>query len=737
MSAAPPSRTMYNGSGNGPLSNVQEHEDNAGDGQRAPSRDYAEPLELPELPELDFGDTIMPSTLPPSYQAATAAAASPISPSPATTPMPQPQIPQHAAYTHRRVGSGASGRDQPPYAPVDYPSQLSYDYSDSPPPGDSRFSTHSSNSNDLSSDFSNMRLTSADPQPRAPAPSAYAGPYGQLAASGLPPRGRSVTGGSRPVQHGDPSASVYSLDTGMNAYAQPPVPQQRQMGYPGGGPPPSRVPTSGWPNQPQPYPPRGPGQAPASPNVNNPYYTAANDFVGLPPAQGMGGPFAGPGGVAGPGGPGPAPGPSRQPSMSTLVRTNTSRSTLSLSSISSAPRMPIESVGASSTRRRGGAAAIDVSKPPYTREFVEDYRNRMKVDPDPEAQFAFAKYLIEAAKKLGDEISSTDPRQGRKYRDSLLAESLRNVKKLAEGKEPYADAQFFLANLYGTGQLGLQVDHEKAYYLYLMASKLNHPAATYRAAVCCELGAGTKRDANRSVLFYRKAAALGDTAAMYKLALILLNGLMGHPRNPREALVWLRRAAAQADEDNPHALHELALLHERPNNGSGGVIPHDPIAAREYLTQAAQLGYAPAQFKLGSCHEFGTLGFPIDPRRSIAWYTRAAERGDAEAELALSGWYLTGSEGVLKQSDTEAYLWGRKAANKGLAKAEYAVGYYTEIGIGVKQDMELAKRWYMRAASQGNKRAMQRLAELNSNRNMKGSGKRPTRKDAEGECVVM
>lgn len=29
---------------------------------------------------------------------------------------------------------------------------------------------------------------------------------------------------------------------------------------------------------------------------------------------------------------------------------------------------------------------------------------------------------------------------------------------------------------------------------------------------------------------------------------------------------------------------------------------------------------------------------------------------------------------MLKQSDTEAYLWGRKAANKGLAKAEYAVG---------------------------------------------------------------
>ena len=50
-----------------------------------------------------------------------------------------------------------------------------------------------------------------------------------------------------------------------------------------------------------------------------------------------------------------------------------------------------------------------------------------------------------------------------------------------------------------------------------------------------------------------------------------------------------------------------------------------------------------------------------------------------QSELALSGWYLTGSEGVLQQSDTEAYLWARKAAQSGLAKAEYAMGYFTEV----------------------------------------------------------
>lgn len=35
----------------------------------------------------------------------------------------------------------------------------------------------------------------------------------------------------------------------------------------------------------------------------------------------------------------------------------------------------------------------------------------------------------------------------------------------------------------------------------------------------------------------------------------------------------------------------------------------------------------------------------------------------------------------------------------GLAKAEYALGYYTEVGIGVAANLDEAKRWYYKAAS--------------------------------------
>lgn len=36
---------------------------------------------------------------------------------------------------------------------------------------------------------------------------------------------------------------------------------------------------------------------------------------------------------------------------------------------------------------------------------------------------------------------------------------------------------------------------------------------------------------------------------------------------------------------------------------------------------------------------------------------------------------------MLPQSDTEAYLWALKSAEMGLAKAEYAVGYFTEVSF--------------------------------------------------------
>jgi TPR repeat protein len=336
---------------------------------------------------------------------------------------------------------------------------------------------------------------------------------------------------------------------------------------------------------------------------------------------------------------------------------------------------------------------------PVTIEELQRLQQQARANPsDQKAHLLLAKKLAEASTVLVGDNSRLDPKTKAKAKEKYVMDALKIVKKLVTGG--YSEAQFYLADCYGEGLLGLEVDPKEAFSLYHSAAKQGHAQSAYRVAVCCEIGqeegGGTKRDPFKAVQWYKRAAALGDTPAMYKMGMINLKGLLGQPRNPREGVSWLKRAAERADEENPHALHELALMYQ--NAGGNDIIIRDEQYASQLFHQAAELGYKFSQFRLGTAYEYGMLGCPVDNRTSIIWYTRAAAQGEHQSELALSGWYLTGSEGILQQNDTEAYLWARKAATAGLAKAEYAMGYFTEVGIGAAANLDDAKRWYWRAA---------------------------------------
>jgi TPR repeat protein len=337
---------------------------------------------------------------------------------------------------------------------------------------------------------------------------------------------------------------------------------------------------------------------------------------------------------------------------------------------------------------------------PVTDAELFKLRELVKNNPSDQATHLFlAKRLVEAAAVLSSEGGRADARTAQKNREKYIFEAHKNVKKLVSASN--TDAMFYLADCYGTGQLGLAVDAKEAFGLYQTAAKLGHPPSAYRTAVCCEMGqeagGGTRKDPLKAVQWYRRAAALGDVPAMYKLGMILLKGLLGQQQSLGEAMIWLQRAADRADDENPHALHELAVIYE--NAPPGGKVIRDEGYALQLYKKAAKLGYRQSQSRLGKAFEYGELGCPIDNRSSIHWYSKAAAQEDHDAELALSGWYLTGSPDILKQSDSEAYLWARKAAVAEMPKAEFAMGYFSETGIGCPKSLEDAKRWYGRAAS--------------------------------------
>jgi hypothetical protein len=198
---------------------------------------------------------------------------------------------------------------------------------------------------------------------------------------------------------------------------------------------------------------------------------------------------------------------------------------------------------------------------PVTRQDLDRLRLVSARNPnDLAAQLVLAKKMVEAVSVLVDERA--DPRTRSKSREKYIMDAYKIVKKLSGNG--YTEANFYLADCYTRGALGLESDTREAFKLYQNAAKAGHAQAAYRVAVCCEIGleegGGTSRDAVKAMQWYKRAATLGDTPAMYKMGIISLKGLLGQPRNSKEAIVWLKRAAERADTENPHALHELVSL---------------------------------------------------------------------------------------------------------------------------------------------------------------------------------
>lgn len=67
------------------------------------------------------------------------------------------------------------------------------------------------------------------------------------------------------------------------------------------------------------------------------------------------------------------------------------------------------------------------------------------------------------------------------------------------------------------------------------------------------------------------------------------------------------------------------------------------------------------------------------------------------------------------QNPKAALEWYTKAANKGVAEAQYRLGLLYSSGYGpVEQDIEMAKKWYRKAAAQGFLPAKEALLNLQS-----------------------
>lgn len=138
-------------------------------------------------------------------------------------------------------------------------------------------------------------------------------------------------------------------------------------------------------------------------------------------------------------------------------------------------------------------------------------------------------------------------------------------------------------------------------------------------------------------------------------------------------------------------------------------LPLNITEARFNIEKAAYLGFAKAQAKMGSAYELCQLGCDFDPSLSLHYNALAARQGEPEAEMSISKWFLCGYEGVFEKNEEVAFSYARRAASNGFATAEFAMGYFYEIGMYVPVDLKEAREWYGKASDHGNKDAAARI----------------------------
>jgi TPR repeat protein len=254
--------------------------------------------------------------------------------------------------------------------------------------------------------------------------------------------------------------------------------------------------------------------------------------------------------------------------------------------------------------------------------------------------------------------------------------------RAADANPPVIEAQYNLGVHYEQrGNLG------KACQYYQMAASNKNIDAMYRAALCLQNENLPEHDATRAFDYLMKAAQLGHTRSMLKLADCYQAGL-GADRSYEDMMRWLWMAA-DSDDADPEAQTKVGFCYSK---GMGVKI--DQTMAFKWYKLAATRNYPPAMLELGNCYMRGT-GTDRDPGAGIAWFEKAVKVGEP------GGWYALGvacSEGLgMAKDDAKAADFFRKAAEKGIAPAMFNLAVFYEEGRGVKQDMEMALKLYEQA----------------------------------------
>jgi TPR repeat protein len=193
--------------------------------------------------------------------------------------------------------------------------------------------------------------------------------------------------------------------------------------------------------------------------------------------------------------------------------------------------------------------------------------------------------------------------------------------------------------------------------------------AAFMLARMFDRGIGVARDADKARDWYRRTADYGFVPALDILGL----------REPAQGAALLKEAA---DAGYAPAQYHLGRAYYTADG-----VPRDLKLAGAYFEAAARAGIPAAMFAAGRMFDLGE-GVPADPAKAIVFYKDAALKGDRDAQFALGTYFYSGE--VVGKDVATARRWFAAAARQGQPDAMFNLGVMAAHGEGGAKDAATA-----------------------------------------------
>jgi len=321
-------------------------------------------------------------------------------------------------------------------------------------------------------------------------------------------------------------------------------------------------------------------------------------------------------------------------------------------------------------------------------------------------------------------------------------------------------AQVGLGQLHYQGGRGIPRDPQQALYYFLQAAESgNAVAMAFLGKIYLEGNEEVAASNETALKYFKKASALNNPVGQSGLGLMYLHG-KGVEKDTKKALEYFSKAAEQSWPDGQLWLgnmyyngwevsrdykmsskyynlasqsgHILGFYNLADMHATGtGVLRSCPTAVEFYKNVAERgkwgnlLMEAHHQYKMGLYDEallkyllLAELGFEVaqsnaayildrkdnevyDPeemwKRGLVYWSRAAAQGYSNARVRLGDYYYYGW-GTSVDYETAASHYRIASEQQNNPQAMFNLGYMHELGLGMKQDIHLAKRFYDMAA---------------------------------------